>query len=138
MLHINSHLESGKTYKSHREMFPKLFYRDFSGKVRQIKHIDVELSGGDVYVQTDLTDCGQIQRETERILHTLLAGAKKKAAEAQETINTIQEVMPETARRDEALDILDYLLSHNKNYTKAQYYKLLDLQELLEKRYHNE
>lgn len=93
MLHINSHLESGKTYQSHREMFPKLFYRDFSGKVRQIKHIDVELSGGDVYVQTDLTDCGQIQRETDRILSTMLAAAQKQAAEAQVIITTIQNVM---------------------------------------------
>lgn len=134
MLHINSHLESGKTYKSHREMFPKLYRTDFDGKPRQMHHIVVELSGGEIYVQTDLTDCGQIQRETERILHTLLAGAKKKAAEAQETIDTIQKVMSETAPRDEALDILDYLLSHNKNYTKTQYYKLLDLQEILEKR----
>ena len=134
MLHINSHLESGKTYKSHREMFPKLYHIDFDGKPRQMHHITVELSGGEIYVQTDLTDCGQIQRETERILSSLLVDAQRKAAQAQETINTIQEVMPETARRDEALDILDYLLSHNKNYTKAQYYKLLDLQELLEKR----
>lgn len=134
MLHINSHLESGKTYNSHREMFPKLYYTDFDGKSIQMHHIIVELSGGEIYVQTDLTDCGQIQRETERILHTLLAGAKKKAAEAQETIDTIQKVIDETTPRDEALDILDYLLSHNKNYTKAQYYKLLDLQELLEKR----
>ena len=102
--------------------------------IKTIHHIVVELSGGEIYVQTDLTDCGQIQRETERILHTLLAGAKKKAAEAQETIDTIQKVMPETAPRDKALDILDYLLSHNKNYTKTQYYKLLDLQEILEKR----
>ena len=93
MLHINSHLESGKTYKSHWEMFPKLYHTDFDGKPRQMHHITVELSGGDVYVQTDLTDCGQIQREIERILHTLLAGAKKKAAEAQETIDTIQKVM---------------------------------------------
>jgi len=134
MLYINSHLESGKTYKSHREMFPKLYYTDFDGKSRQLHHIVVELSGGEIYVQTDLTDCGQIQRETERILQSLLADAQKKAAQAQEMINAIQEVMPETAPRDEALDILNYLLSHNKNYTKAQYYKLLDLQELLEKR----
>lgn len=134
MLHINSHLESGKTYKSHREMFPKLYHADFDGKPRQLHHIVVELSGGEIYVQTDLTDCGQIQRETERILSSLLADAQKKAAQSQETIDTIQKVMPETAPRDEALDILNYLLSHNKNYTKAQYYKLLDLQEILEKR----
>lgn len=134
MLHINSHLESGKTYKSHREMFPKLYHADFDGKPRQLHHIVVELSGGEIYVQTDLTDCGQIQRETERILSSLLADAQKKAAQAQETIDTIQKVMPETAPMDEALDILNYLLSHNKNYTKAQYYKLLDLQEILEKR----
>ena len=93
MIYINKHLVSGKTYQSHREMFPKLFYRDFSGKVRQIKHIDVELSGGDVYVQTDLTDCGQIQRETDRILSTMLAAAQKQVAEAQAIITTIQNVM---------------------------------------------
>lgn len=95
MIYINSHLEKGKTYKSHREMFPKLYYTDFYGKPRQIHHITVELSGGDVYVQTDISDCGQIQREIRRILYTLLADAKKKAAEAQETINTIQKVMEE-------------------------------------------
>lgn len=93
MIYINSNLEKGKTYNSHREMFPKLYYTDFDGKPRQMRHITVELFGGDVYVQTDLTDCGQIQREIERILRTLLAGAKKKASEAQETINTIKKVM---------------------------------------------
>ena len=105
MIYINSHFEKGKTYQSHQEMFPKLYYTDFDGKPRQIHHITVELSGGNVYVQTDLTDCGQIQREAERILYTLLAGAKKKAAEAQETIDTIQKVMAETTPRAEALDI---------------------------------
>lgn len=93
MIYINKHLVSGKTYQSHWEMFPKLFYRDFSGKVRQIKHIDVELSGGDVYVQTDLTDCGQIQREIDRILSAMLAAAQKQAAAAQAIITTIQNVM---------------------------------------------
>lgn len=93
MIYINSHLVSGKTYKSHREMFPKLYHIDFDGKSRQLHHITVELSGGDVYVQTDLTDCGQIQRETERILSSLLADAQRKAAQAQETIDTIQKVM---------------------------------------------
>lgn len=105
MIYINSHLEKEKTYQSHQEMFPKLYHIDFDGKPRQIHHITVELSGGNVYVQTDLTDCGQIQREAERILYTLLAGAKKKAAEAQETIDTIQKVMAETTPRAEALDI---------------------------------
>lgn len=93
MIYINSHLEKGKTYNSHRDMFPKLYHTDFDGKPRQMHHITVELSGGDVYVQTDLTDCGQIQRETDRILSNMLAAAEKKAAEAQEVITTIQKVM---------------------------------------------
>ena len=29
-------------------------------------------------------------------------------------------------------DIMNYLLTHNKNLTKTQYYKLLDLAELLD------
>lgn len=29
--------------------------------------------------------------------------------------------------------ILQYLLSHNKNYTKTQYYLLLELEEILNK-----
>lgn len=33
-------------------------------------------------------------------------------------------------------DIMHYLLTHNKNYTKTQYYKLLDLAELLDKEVH--
>ena len=93
MIYVNSHLEKGKNYNSYQEMFPKLFCIDFDGKSRQMKHISVELSGGNVYVQTDLTDCRQLQRETERILNTLLADAKKKAAEAQQTIDTIRKVM---------------------------------------------
>ena len=93
MIYINSHLEKGKTYQSHWEMFPKLYHTDFDGKPRQMHHITVELSGGDVYVQTDLTDCGQIQRETDRILSTMLAAAQKQAAEAQVIITTIQNVM---------------------------------------------
>ena len=34
-------------------------------------------------------------------------------------------------------ELLDYLLSHNKNYTKAQYYKLLELAELLSPEVHD-
>lgn len=33
---------------------------------------------------------------------------------------------------EKALEILDWLLTHNKNYTKEQYYKLLDLKDILE------
>lgn len=33
-------------------------------------------------------------------------------------------------------DIMQYLLDHNKNYTKTQYYKLLDLAMLLDKEVH--
>ena len=33
-------------------------------------------------------------------------------------------------------DIMNYLLTHNKNYTKAQYYKLLDLAMLLDNEVH--
>ena len=32
----------------------------------------------------------------------------------------------------QAKEILEWLLTHNKNYTKKQYYKLLDLQEILD------
>ena len=28
-------------------------------------------------------------------------------------------------------NIIDYLESHNKNYTKEQYYKILDLQDII-------
>lgn len=28
-------------------------------------------------------------------------------------------------------ELIDFLESHNKNYTKEQYYKILDLQELI-------
>lgn len=34
-------------------------------------------------------------------------------------------------------ELLNYLLSHNKNYTKAQYYKLLELAELLSPEVHD-
>lgn len=30
-----------------------------------------------------------------------------------------------------AKDIVDWLATHNKNYTKEQYYKILELQELI-------
>ena len=29
------------------------------------------------------------------------------------------------------IELIDFLESHNKNYTKEQYYKILDLQELI-------
>ena len=32
----------------------------------------------------------------------------------------------------QAKEIVEWLLTHNKNYTKKQYYKLLDLQEILD------
>lgn len=35
-------------------------------------------------------------------------------------------------RERKTLEILDWLLTHNKNYTKEQYYKLLDLKDILE------
>lgn len=34
---------------------------------------------------------------------------------------------------DRAKYIIDYLLSHNKNYTKTQYYYLLELEEIINK-----
>lgn len=33
---------------------------------------------------------------------------------------------------EKALDIIDWLLHHNKNLTKTQEYKLYDLQELIQ------
>lgn len=33
----------------------------------------------------------------------------------------------------EIKDKIDWLLAHNKNYTNIQYYKLLDIQEIIEK-----
>lgn len=92
MIYVNQQLKN-KVYKSHKDMYPKLYYTDFEGKCRQIKHIDIELSGGEVYIQSDITDCGQLQRETEKRLYAMLESAQKKLAEAQEVINTIQKVM---------------------------------------------
>lgn len=40
-------------------------------------------------------------------------------------------------KKKQIRELLDYLLSHNKNYTKAQYYKLLDLAELLSPEIHD-
>lgn len=93
MIYINNHLTTGEVYKSHRDMFPMLYYTDFSGKSRQIKHIHVELCGGDVYIQTDITDCEQLKRETDRILSDMLETARKKATEARNVIDTIEKVM---------------------------------------------
>ncbi len=31
----------------------------------------------------------------------------------------------------DASEIVEWLVSHNKNYTKEQYYKLIDLQDIL-------
>jgi hypothetical protein len=39
--------------------------------------------------------------------------------------------------KKEIHDIINYLLTHNKNYTKVQYYKLLDLATLLDQIVHN-
>jgi len=35
-------------------------------------------------------------------------------------------------QKQQAKEIVDWLATHNKNYTKEQYYKILDLQEILE------
>ena len=93
MIYVNAQLEKDKVYSSHREMFPKLYYMDFSGKYSQIRHIHVELSGGDVYIQTDITDCNQLKRESDKILSDMLASAQKKLQEAQDIISTVSKVM---------------------------------------------
>lgn len=43
----------------------------------------------------------------------------------------------DSEKKKQIHDIMNYLLTHNKNYTKAQYYKLLDLAELLNKEVHD-
>lgn len=44
----------------------------------------------------------------------------------------------DSTKKKQIHDIMNYLLTHNKNYTKAQYYKLLDLAELLDKEVHDD
>lgn len=49
--------------------------------------------------------------------------------------NELQQIeieFDEPSKAEQIKDILQYLATHNKNYTQTQYYKILELQELLE------
>ena len=93
MIFVNNQIEKEKVYQSHEEMYPKLYYMDFSGKVKQIKHIDVEISNEDIFIQSDITDCNLLKKETEKILYELLESAQKRMIESQKIITAIAKVL---------------------------------------------
>lgn len=47
-------------------------------------------------------------------------------------LEQIKIVFDEPSKAEQIKDILQYLATHNKNYTKKQYYYILELKELLE------
>lgn len=47
-------------------------------------------------------------------------------------LEQVEIIFDEPSKAEQIKDILQYLATHNKNYTKKQYYYILELQELLE------
>ena len=62
MILVNKQLKANKEYKMHREMFPRLYYQNFSGEWSQIRHISIEIINGNIDVQTDLNDTNVIYK----------------------------------------------------------------------------
>ena len=58
---------------------------------------------------------------------------KEYYVEHQDTLSLCHECYIEDYKNTRIESILNFLLHHNKNYTKKQYYMLLELQEILEK-----
>ncbi len=93
MIFVNKHIDGKTVYKSDAEMFPKLYYTDFDGKTRKIKDIDIEISNGDILIQTDINNAQEIHDKTVKILSEKLAAAKKRLDESQKIIDAITGVM---------------------------------------------
>lgn len=92
-IYINTHLENNKLYKSHQDAYPKLFYTDFNGKSRQIKHIDICVKDDGVYVQTDLNDVSLIRNEVKNKLNEMLINAEQRIKHDAEIANVIRAVL---------------------------------------------
>ena len=56
MILLNQQLKENKKYKTHEEMFPRLYYQSFSGELRQVRHISIRIIDENIDVQTDLND----------------------------------------------------------------------------------
>lgn len=93
MILVNQHLKEDKIYETHREMFPRLYYQDFSGKLEQISHISVKIIDKNIDVQTDLMDEKMIQKYVTEWLEKERGIAEQKLQEAQNTLEIINEVL---------------------------------------------
>lgn len=94
MILLNQHLEEGKTYDSHIEMFPKLYWKNFDGKYERIRDISIEFLDGNWEVQTDSNDNEWIKTKVEEFLAKEKARNETLLIEVTEKLKAIEEVMP--------------------------------------------
>lgn len=77
----------------YKKAFPRLHYTNFDGITRQIKSIDIDIRGGDVHVQTTITDAAKLAAEMERQLRRIYEQEARRLAEAQAKMAAIEAVM---------------------------------------------
>jgi hypothetical protein len=97
MILLNQHLESGKTYKSDREMFPHLY--DDSGRKVAKMAIYFDESGENIIVEADIqtrAELREVRSETENFI-------KREKEKARERLRKIEQ---ERARLENILKTL--------------------------------
>ena len=92
MILVNKQLKANKEYKMHREMFPRLYYQNFSGEWSQIRHISIEIINGNIDVQTDLNDTSVIYKYVTEWIEKEKSIAEQKIHDAQNILKIINEV----------------------------------------------
>ena len=92
MILVNQQLKANKEYKTHREMFPRLYYQNFSGEWSQIRHVSIEIINGNIDVQTDLSDAEAVYKYVTEWIEKEKKSQNKKLQEAQNILKIINEV----------------------------------------------
>ena len=92
MILINEQLKTNKEHEMHREMFPRLYYQNFSGEWNRVRHISVEIIDGNIDVQTDLSDKEAIYKYITEWIENEKASQQKKLQEAQIILKILNEV----------------------------------------------
>ena len=93
MILVNQQLKKEKDCKTHREMFPRLYYQNFSGKWELFSHISVKIIDENIDVQTDLNDVEAIHRYVTEWIKKEKAMAEQKLQEAQNILKAINKVL---------------------------------------------
>lgn len=93
MILVNQQLKKDGLPKTHREMFPRLYYQNFSGDWERISNISVKIINEDIDVQTDLNDIELVSEYVTKWLENKKAIAERNLQEAKNTLKIINSVL---------------------------------------------